>query len=91
MSECVTIDEIQDKHIKSNKTIMLINEFENNFGDKIKNFFHENNKEFIFNFYYINSFCDHLLSNILELSDLSNLKKYIYDIEELNNYCKIIS
>ena len=91
VSECVTIDEIQDKHIKSNKTIRLINEFENKFGDKIKNFFHENNKEFIFNFYYINSFCDHLLSNILELSDLSNLKKYIYDIEELNNYCKIIS
>jgi hypothetical protein len=90
ISDCLTIDEIQEKHIKSNKTIMIINEFKNKFGEKINIFFKDKNKEFIFNFNYINSFCDHLLSNILDNSDLSNLAKYGLNIQELNDYCQII-
>ena len=90
ISECAAIDEIQEKHIKSNKTNMLINEFRNKFGEKINNFFKDKNKEFIFNFKYINSFCDHLISNILENSDLSNLEEYGFNIQELNENCQMI-
>ena len=39
ISDCVAIDEIQEKHIKSNKTIMLINDFKKKFGEKINKFF----------------------------------------------------
>ena len=91
ISDCITIDQIQEKHIKSNKTIILIDEFKSKFGGKINNFFKDKNKEFIFNFNYINSFCDHLLSNILENSDLSNLEKYGFNIQELSVYCQKIS
>ena len=70
---------------------MLINEFKNQFGVKINKFFNDKNKEFIFNFNYINSFCDHLLSNILENSDLSDLEKYDFNIQELNEYCQKFS
>ena len=49
------------------------------------------NREFIFDFYYINSFCDHLISNILELSDLSILEKYNININELNDFCQNIA
>jgi len=92
ISGCVTIDEIQEKIIKSDKTNELISEFKNIFGSKINKFFiNEKKKEFTFDFYYINSFCDHLMSNILELSDLSILEKYNLNIQELDNFCQKIA
>ena len=92
ISGCITIDEVQEKHIKSNKTNNLINEFKNNFGNKIKKIFKDiKHKEFIFDFYYINTFCDHLISNILESADLSILEKYNLNINELNNFCQNIA
>ena len=87
ISDCVTIDEIQGKHVNSNKTNILINNFKNKLGNKITNFFKDKNKKFLFNYKYINSFCDHLISNILESSNLSFLEKYDFDIQELNDYC----
>ena len=91
ISDCKAIDTVQENHINSNKTIQLINEFKNIFGNKIEKFFMDiKNKEFIFDFYYINSFCDHLISNILELSDLSILEKYNININELNEFCEKI-
>ena len=89
VSDCVTIDEIQEKIINSNKTNMLMDKFKNKFGDKINNFFNDKNKnkKFIFNYNYINSFCDHLISNILQFSNLSFLEKYDLDINILSDYC----
>ena len=87
ISDCVTIDEIQEEHMNSNKTNILINIFKDKFGDKINNFFYKHNKKFIFNYKYINSFCDHLISNILEFSDLSFLENYGFELHELNDYC----
>lgn len=92
ISDCVTIDEVQEKHINSNKTKNILNEFENQFGENIERFFkNEKNKNFIFNFNYINSFCDHLISNLLESEDLSNLEKYGFNIQELELYCQKIA
>ena len=54
VSDCLSIDEIQEKNIKSNKTALLINEFINKFGEKIQRFFKfKKNKKFIFDFKYI--------------------------------------
>ena len=82
ISGCVTIDEIQEKIIKSDKTNELINEFKEIYGNKINKFFlSEKNKEFIFDFYYINSFCDHLMSK----QELDNFcqKIAVYNLEEI--------
>jgi hypothetical protein len=92
ISDCVSIDEIQEKHLKSNKTINIINEFRIKFGEKLENFFkNERNKKFTFNFNYINAFCDHLLSNILESEDLNILEKYGLNIKELEYNCQEIA
>ena len=91
ISGCITIDEYQEKYMKSNKTLKLINEFKYNFGQKIGKFFMDlKNKEFVFNFNYINSFCDHLMSNNFEFTNLSILEDYDLNIEELDNFCQKI-
>ena len=88
ISHCLTIDEVQETYIKSNKTINIINEIRNKFGDKIEKFLmDERNKTVIFNYKYINSSFNHFLSNLLESEDLNNLIKYGFKIKELEiNY-----
>jgi hypothetical protein len=80
-------DEIKTKHSQTIDTLKNISkEFNENFGEKLNKFYEEKEKK-EYDLWFIDNFCDALISSYTHKYNMSELKKTELDPEVLVDYC----